>query len=34
MEGMIGTVDMHGMISTIVGMHGMMIMVGIVWWDT
>jgi len=34
MEGMMGTVDMHSMIGTIVSMHGMMLMVGIVWWDT
>ncbi len=33
MESMIGKVNMHGMIGTIVGMHGMMLMIGIVWWD-
>jgi hypothetical protein len=34
MEDMIGMIDMQSMIGTIVGMHGMMLMVGIVWWDT
>jgi len=33
MESMIGKVFMHGLIGTIVGMHGMMLMIGIVWWD-